>query len=244
MTPFLITSNSLFFISTLLLLAHLAVAQPCAPVPRNLSAWLDFESPSALQIQGKVGKAIAFDGKNQFLELPSSTKGLDMGSEDFSIEFWLRTSEGRFTRSIVDKRDTSPTGYLIFISRGHLGFQVAYGADRADTRRRDVVVSDGRWHHVVATARRLPPQPPMLFIDGKTMPSASRNLTLESLDNATPLWLARHHANQLVNSSDAYFTGAIDELSFYRRALSPAEVRTLFRAGSSGKCRDSGSQKK
>lgn len=237
------TLNSLSFISGLALCQSLW-AQPCAPVPKNLTAWFDFESASALQVKGKVGNAVRFDGNRQFLELPSSTKGLDMGSEDFSIEFWLRSTETRSTRSIVDKRDATPTGYLIFIDRGYLGFQVIHSSDRTDVRRKDLFVSTGRWHHVVATARRLPPQVPLIYVDGKTVASAGRMIPQENIDNDAPLWLARHHANSFVNSSDAHFKGEIDELTFYRRALNPGEILTLYRAGASGKCRAGKFEKK
>lgn len=60
---------------------------------------------------------------------------------------------------------------------------------------------------------------------------------LGDLDVPTPLWLGRHHANRLVKSNDLYFNGEMDELSFYHRALTAAEIRAIFRAGTAGKCK-------
>ena len=39
-----------------------------------------------------------------------------------------------------------------------------------------------------------------------------------------------------MQTNDLYFQGEMDELSFYHRALTPAEILSIFRAGSAGKC--------
>jgi hypothetical protein len=38
-------------------------------------------------------------------------------------------------------------------------------------------------------------------------------------------------------ANDLYFAGEIDELTFYHRALTAAEIQAIFRAGAAGKCR-------
>jgi hypothetical protein len=40
-----------------------------------------------------------------------------------------------------------------------------------------------------------------------------------------------------VDRENIYFQGDIDELTFYRRALTAAQIRSIFRAGAHGKCR-------
>ena len=215
----------------------------CAPAPAGLSAWFTFDealfrnAPAERVRQGMVGAALAFDGKSQFVEAPASIAGLDVGEEDFSIEFWLRTRDGTRTRNIVDKRDKAPRGYLIFIQRGHIGVQVAAGANRSDVIAGDVTVADGRWRHIAAVCRRLPPGPPLIYVDGVARAASGRSVPLDDLDNHTPLWLGRHHGNRFVLREDIYFEGAVDELSVYRRALRPDEVRAIHRAGKAGKCR-------
>ena len=87
-----------------------------------------FRGVRAQRIPGMVGSALGLDGKTQFAEIPVSAKGLDVGEEDFSVEFWLRTTETRI-RNIVDKRDKTPRGYLVFIQRGRIGVQVIADAN-------------------------------------------------------------------------------------------------------------------
>jgi hypothetical protein len=52
---------------------------------------------------------------------------------------------------------------------------------------------------------------------------------LTNLDVPQPLWLGRHHANGYVDREDIYFQGDIDELTFYRRALTEKEIQSIFK---------------
>jgi hypothetical protein len=100
------------------------------------------------------------------------------------------------------------------------------------------VIADRHWHHVAGVARRLPPQPLGIYVDGVNQPqTGERDAPLANLDVPAPLWLGRHHANDLMRTNDLYFDGEMDELSFYHRALTAAEIQAIFRAGSAGKCR-------
>jgi hypothetical protein len=202
----------------------------------KLGAAFSFEEASALRIKGKVGNGLGFNGRNQFLEMPERTKGIDVGSEDFSISLWIRTSDGTSIKSIVDKRDASPKGYLVFIQNGRVAFQVTNGGDRSDIFANGVPIADNRWHHIVAIAKRLPPQPPKLFVDGKLAKAPGKNLTIESIDTPVPLWLGRHHRNRFVVKDDEYYRGDLDELYFFRRALTAQEVSILHASGLAGKC--------
>jgi hypothetical protein len=235
----LITSNSLCTIS-LLLAALPLVGQPCLPAPRGLTAQFTFDGPrppASLLTPSKVGQALRLNGTDQFWEIPLSTRGLDFGAEDFTIEGWLRTKETRSARNIIDKRDTAPVGYLVFVQNGQLGFQLTNGADRSDTIARGKPINDGNWHHFAVVAQRLPPQPAHIYVDGVEVPSRGRALPTEAIDTPQiPLWFGRHHRNVIVDRENMFFAGDIDEVAFYRRPLTVAEVRALFRAGSAGKC--------
>ena len=240
MTQTLITSSSRWFISTAIAGLLPLVAQTCAPTPKGLSAWVSFDEPlfrnQPNRIEGQVGKAMHFDGTSQFFQMPY-TPGFNVGEGDFSIELWTRTTVKKATRNIVDYRSEDPKGWLIFIRRETVGFQIADGSHVSNVIAANYPISDGRWHHIVAVGKRLPPQSPMIFVDGVLRAQEGKHLPLSNLDHAIPLWFARHHRNAVIDREDVYFGGDIDELSVYRRVLTPAEISSLFRAGHSGKCR-------
>lgn len=196
-----------------------------------------FTNPASIDLSVSrdwLADALKFNGKDQYVEM----SGFDVGEDDFSIELWIRTLDSLHTPSIVDKRDRRPLGYLIFIYQGHPGFQVA-NEDLVDAAlAKSVNIADNRWHHVAGVCKRLPPERLGVYVDGVKQPDVSmRNAPLVNLDVPVPLWLGRHHANKLVARDDIYFEGEIDELSFYHRALTAAEIQLIFRAGSRGKCR-------
>jgi hypothetical protein len=218
----------------------------CVAAPQGLSAWFTFDEEifrqpgdhQPQQVPGKVGRALKFNGKDQYVEIPASTPGLDMGEDDFTVELWIRTADSVHTRNIVDKRDHRPVGYLIHTYKGHVGFQVANEDSTDKVFAMLVNVADNRWHHVAGVVKRLPLQPFVIYVDGVQQPGTSaRNAPLVDLDVPAPLWLGRHHANKMMDRDDAYFEGEINELSFYHRALTAAEIHSIFRAGSHGKCR-------
>jgi len=183
-----------------------------------------------------VGSALRFNGIDQYFEVPASTPGLDFGEDDFTIELWIRTRQSVDTPSIVDKRGRQPLGYLIFTYQGRPALQLADGG-RGRGPFWEASIADGRWHHVAAVVKRLPPQPAVILVDGVRQDTKnSGDVPLTNLDVPQPLWLGRHHANGYVNREDVYFQGDIDELTFYHRALIDKEIRSIFQAGAHGKC--------
>jgi hypothetical protein len=230
----------------LLLASPLGAQSRCVAAPQGLSAWFTFDEDLFLQpgehrpqlVPGLVGHALRFNGKDQYFEIPALTPGFDAGDDDFTIELWIRTADSVHTRNIVDKRDHRPVGYLIFIQGGgYVGLQVDNESVDAVIAR-SVNIADRRWHHVVGVIQRLPLAHLMIYVDGVKQPETSkRNAPLANLDVPVPVWLGRHHANSLVDRDNVYFEGEIDELSFYHRALTAAEILSIYRAGSHGKCR-------
>ena len=216
-------------------------AQTCVPAPAGLAASVTFDEPRyralANRVSGQVGQAIRFDGKASFLEVPASA-AMDAGEGDFSVEIWLRTTVKDRIRNLADHRNEAPRGWLLYIRRDQPGFQVADAAMVADAVPAGApAIADGRWHHVVGVAKRLPPQPPAIYVDGRGPFKGQRNVPLANLSHQTPLWFGRHHRNSYVAREDYFFTGDLDEFAFYRRALTPADVAALYRAGRAGQCK-------
>lgn len=234
----MIPSNSRWSISLALFLP--LYAQTCVPAPKDLSAWLTFDEPAfdrgVSRIPGHVGRALRFNGRTDYVELPAQQR-FNVGEGDFSVELWLRTQDRLGIRNVVEFRDGAPKGWLVFVRRGTVGFQVADHSFVADTIADKHQIADGNWHHVVATVKRLPPQPARIYIDGVLRGQTGRNVPLSNLDHAMPLWLARHRSNSIIPRDDVYFPGDIDELTVYRRALAATEAAALYRAGRAGKCR-------
>ena len=83
-------------------------------------------------------------------------------------------------------------------------------------------VNDGQWHHVVATID-FELQTVQIYVDGTLTSSTAMNMSANG-DNGSQLQVGM---NPWTAFGD-YFTGEIDEVQIYSRALTDAEVKTVF----------------
>lgn len=160
----------------------------------------------------------------------SSGARASMGTE-FSSELWFRTTTSRGGKLLGYGDASSGTSgsydrHLYMRNDGRLVFGVYPGEVRTvqSTDRYD----DGAWHHAVAT---LSADGQMLYVDGELVAVDPSTTTAQDYlgywriggDNLSG-WPNRP-------SSD-WFSGAIDEVAIYDRALTPGQISTHYAIGS------------
>jgi len=176
---------------------------------------------------GVVGGAVLFDGES-YVQIPSAP-GLDLGTGDFSLDAWLRTSAQPGPQAIVSKRG-STTGYQLLLVDGRLALQLGDGAFTLFDS--GVAVADGRWHHVAVTVERASASGVRFYVDGREAGQrGDATLRSGSLDSPGPL---RFGTRTTFSSSS--WKGTLDELTLHRRVLLPGEIAALFNAGGVGRC--------
>lgn len=193
---------------------------------------------------GKVGGALNFDG-NDYVEV-SHHSSLNVGTGDFSVDAWIRTTDDTGVKTILDKRTSSPAGvrgFHFYLFEGDLGFQLADrdGSSICSSSPTSACtnygvpsfVADGAWHHVAVTVDRDNPTGMVFYVDGVSVGTANPTLRSMSLDNTGPVRFGVR-AFELVG----HFDGDIDEVELFHRVLSPTEVAALHAADSVGKCKE------
>ncbi len=164
----------------------------------------------ALAVLGSA-RAIALDG-NDFLE-----RSLDVSETAFGMSLWFKT--------------TASSGGLFSVGGGGHDRHVYLtgGALRARLWNNEVITTtrndfnDGHWHHLVYTygggigGQRL-------IVDGEIIAQGTK--AASDFTSQTHIRIGYSE-----DSSPNYFTGALDEVSIWRRALNTADVSAL-RAGS------------
>lgn len=192
---------------------------------------------------GEVGQAFVFDGADDRVIISNSAP-LNFGpGADFSVEAWIKpemavTDFG--VMSIVSKRYTpnfiAAVGWEVALVDGRLMAQLAdapltaldfssFVAPGADLR-------DGNYHHVAVIVQRGSSTGGKMMVDGQVVQMFDPTVQPGDLSTSEPLRIGSH-ADAALNS---HFTGAIDEVAVYNRALSEAEVFAIYSAGSAGKC--------
>lgn len=240
--------------------------RPCLPPPPGMVDWWTFDetiSPAVMvandiaggvnnfgvhvngptPVAGKVNAALCFNGANQWVEVRDHAEVNFFGNcfaspvpaEDFSVDTWVRidanTTEALLP--IVDKRvnPQNPVGYTMFIAGGRLAFQMADGAGVDTYVEPSPSITPGEWHLVAVTVKRCLQGGGTLYVDGKVV--LNFDPRRGSIANDSNLFIGR----RVPAFGDVFLRGCLDELEFFKRALTPAEVQALYEADSAGKCR-------
>lgn len=234
------------------MLGVVLAGQPVWATDPNLVAWWSFdneveEGPTITDVSGNgydaqrnggtlvsngiVGQALSFDGVDDYLFVPQGVvEGHEVGNfatDDFTVSFWIMTTATRF-EGIMGKRVHCSGAHSFWDLRLFNDLTVELYQDN-NINNRNVysglrVLNDGIWHQVVLTRQG---QTATLYVDGKEDQSNTPVLVVNVL-NASEFWMGRSRCSGLDGTS--YFTGLLDEIRVYSRAMSCDQVRADYEA--------------
>lgn len=200
---------------------------------------------------GSPGCAYQFDGIDDFISIPHSSDFNFDTQDAYSVSLWVQaaatqrdlTTQGTdiLSKWYSDEPGAGQDGYSMVLRFGHQEadepFVVRayrFGGYPAGCVTIDQVASPipvEIWQHLVFTYH--PQSGFKLFVDGQLvseLPSTNIDCTTK---NDAPLYLGKRGAPPHPN----YFTGKLDDLRIYNRAISTEEVRLLFELPASDNCR-------
>jgi hypothetical protein len=155
-------------------------------------------------------------------------------ADDFSISFWFRSNSATnpgATECIICKTNlVNVPGYSITVNTsGNIVFGIdddtSYQPEDTATSTTDIY--DATWHHIVA--RKTGTSRIDLFVDGRLNASKTTLVATGSLENSNTLYIGDRDG---ANNGDE-FNGQLDEIKFYRAALTDEQVRIDMNAGAS-----------
>ena len=171
---------------------------------------------------------------NSWLQLPATI--LDQ-VDDFTISAWLLldNSSSRFSTqnnySLISAANAEEPEALALLYAKASGNNEAYWQLTIDGSEQSAIAYDGaiaasQWHHLVITRSTDKLQ---LFIDGELIEDPS-TITSEALSIDASGLIVGQRQTCLSNcfAANSAWLGAIDDLRFYNRALTPPEVEELF----------------
>ena len=179
---------------------------------------------------GRRNQSFSFDGSTYLLS--TSPIGIS-GLEPRTISAWVKTTDNSTGRRVIagwggaggthQSFDLELSNGNVYIGTADEDLSTTYG------------VGDGKWHHVVATYNG---SVDTLYADGSYIDS--KTVALSTIDSSFSI--GRRDYSQA--GDYGLFTGNIDDVRLYNRALSAEEVSQFYkasavnftpRAGSSGK---------
>ncbi len=164
------------------------------------------------------GSALEFDGVDDGVRVPDDNS-LNFGSStDFSIFCWAKYEPDGVKRwnILVDKRINTSTGYVMginMIQNGMLIFRTS------ETVKSDLAVSDTEWHHIGVVVER-DSDTVTFYLDNM---SDTKTFVDGNLDCSADLVIGKR-----AFSESNHFSGSIDEVVIYSRALSAEDVQGLL----------------
>ncbi len=234
--------GSLYIDDVLLYRAAPAVVQPTDPGANGLAALYRMEgdtkdssgkgnngtamgTPAYGDSLAGFGKALQFEGIDDYVDLPIGSLMSTLNSATFSM--WLNwPAEGGTWQRVFDF-GSSTTNYMFLTpsAGGNLTSPLRF-AIRMTTSSAESIISAPAvmptgWHHVAVaidgTAKTM-----QLWLDGSIVASGATLVIPKDLGNTNQNWLGRSQF-----TADAYYQGAIDEFRIYSRLLSAGEIRFL-----------------
>ena len=189
---------------------------------------------------GKFGDALSFDGSTNYVQTGST----DILDSDYAgtVSFWIKTSTSDgMILSYSNLSDDNAAQVDWYISGGQLGMGMKRDAPgNWDSWVWNGTVNDNKWHHVVYVADGT--NPVIVYVDG--VPVTLSSFTNSGSGGASSDWVANSYGissftNMFVlgaehrgsDAPDFFYSGTIDDVRVYGRALTATEVEGLYQSG-------------
>jgi hypothetical protein len=218
-----------------------AVVQPVDPGTTGLSAYYamdgDVKDISGRGYHGTLnndpvfvdaptgfGKALQFDGINDYVDLPIGTLISTLSSATLASRVSFDTASAGSFQRIFDF-GTGTTAYLFLTPRvstnGVIRAAIRTTTSTAESQVNSPAAMPTGWHHVAVVIEGVT-KTMQLYFDGDRVASGPTTVLLSDLGTTTQNWLGRSQW-----TADGYLAGALDEFRIYNRVLSAGEVRYL-----------------
>lgn len=172
-------------------------------------------------VNGKMGTALRIDGTDDFIEVPPIVPN-PANNYEFSIGGWFNSSGNGAIYS------ESGSGCEISVRlAGQLSFRMDTPIADALELDSPSAMNDGQWHHFLVSAGSILSGEYVgrLFIDGEEKAIVTRSAPL---DFSSCNLQAKIVPSEEQGGGTYHFTGMIDELVLWQKAVTALEVQTMY----------------
>ena len=192
--------------------------------------------------EARINGALRLDGANDNVRVPSG-EPLNIGTNAVTFSVWVKLSvlPSALPTEYAFIYGSDLDSYVVYLDRGYkeLRFKTTDGSiNAARPGIREANLRTGVWHHVVGVfdgSAGLSAGQALIYLDGQLQdvhtgsdPTPGRGLTNVVRRGQTAAF------GRKGTPGGYYFAGAVDDAAIWRRALSPADVRQIYEAGTNG----------
>jgi glucose/arabinose dehydrogenase len=168
-------------------------------------------------LAGDANTAVTLNGTSGYVAVADSNS-LDLANGPLSYELWAkRADQGTYYQLLYTK-----------LSQGNLFFlngKFTFDNDATTIVQESGTTADTNWHHFVITRSGSGPGNTKLYKDGIDV-TTEVNTSASLSTNSSAVAIGRYSSTY-----GLYFNGSLDEVAVYNAALSPAQVRAHYVAG-------------
>ncbi|MCQ6559973.1 alkaline phosphatase family protein [Paenibacillus mendelii] len=177
-------------------------------------------------VQGRLGQAIQFQTRGQYVDLGNRDEFRFGDAADFSVAFWFKSSGITGDPSIISNKDWnsgSNTGWILAVNgSGNL----VWNYKTSQSARMDTTVSgvaDNNWHHIAVSHDRVNGIA-RFYKDGALVKTVDISGMKGTLDSSYTTKIGQDGTGKYGST----LTARVDDLQIYRNALTDAEVSAMF----------------
>lgn len=174
----------------------------------------------ATWVTGKYGKALSFDGVNDYVGVASFPS---LTGTTVTVQAWMNLSSQvmQYPDVVEIMQDWSPIGGIKIQVSDYtkLTFRVRNGVANKEANTPLWTIETGSWHLIVGT---YDDQYSRLYVDGALFSTSS--LVENALNLGSP------HL-EIGRGWDYYIKGVIDEVNVYNRVLTSVEIQNIYQKG-------------
>lgn len=183
---------------------------------------------------GNMNSAYDFDG-DDWIQVPHNSQ-IDFSlSDDYTVSCWVSATSSNSNGSIYEKWDNSflPYPFVLrtvsnsdVIVNRYTGGWPQNQSNNHSTSFSSNLLTTGSYDHIVNV---FTPDTMFLYLNGVLMDSEVNPMTTGgSINNTHPLYIGRRGAR-----TDRFYTGKIDDLGIWNRALTQSEITQLYNGANS-----------
>ncbi|HGJ67391.1 TPA: LamG domain-containing protein [bacterium] len=163
-------------------------------------------------VSGRFGKALQFDGVDDFIILPHKDKYYLGKSNSYSLTLWIRHNPNGKQQIIIQKLDSSYPFKVEIQPDNKLSFSIS---DGTNTPKVSIDNISEKWHHC-CFVRDVSNDRLYIYLDGK-LSAEVEDTTEAEINNKSDITISVF--------GDAGFQGIIDEFALYDRVLTKDEIK-------------------
>ena len=170
-------------------------------------------------VDGKRGKALSFDGSNDYVAITNANSTLKLTSSDGTFSAWVKPNTISGFDGIIGNNFGS--GWWFILNAGKIAFWAATDAAVYDS---NTVVPNGQWTHILVTYNNA--SKTATFYKNGVFDGSQ--VTANTIGNGGTTF---YIGNDGRDGAGYPFDGLIDEVRIYNRALTAAEIQALYKSG-------------